>query len=226
MWLILLELLLVSAYCLAHIVLPDLRWGPVRELVDMNRESAIPTWFSTIQLFVISVLLLIVARLPTQLRRYLILFSFGFLFLSMDEAAEIHERVVGTARTLRWRWLLWLTFDGSHKAWVIPYLIVAAAGAVACYRFFILVWRNYRAEAVIVAGGLALFCAGGIGFEMLTFKFYNHPAQSLYLGTIAAEEFLEMLGMSIVLYGVLLLHLKAASLLSSTPGGASRIATA
>lgn len=210
--LIAIELLLVFAYGLVHIVLPQLGWGPLRELFDLNRESAIPTWFSTIQLFTISALLVFVARLPTPLRRYLVLLGMGFLFLSMDEAAEIHEKIIGSVRALEWRWLLWLTFDGSHKAWMIPYLILALGTAAACYRFFIIVWRSHRSEALIVAAGLALFGVGGIGFELLTFLLYFHPSKTLYLLAIAGEEFFEMAGMSVVLYGVLLLHLKFAAL--------------
>jgi hypothetical protein len=209
------SLLLVS-YCLAHIIVPELHWGPLRELIDFDLESAIPTWFSTVQLFSIGALLLFMARLPTPLRWYLILFGAGFLFLSMDEAAEVHERIVGTARTLRWRWLLWLTFDGSHKAWMIPYVILGLGVALACYRFFILAWRSFRREALIAAAGLGIFAAGGIGFEQLTFRFYDHPSGTPFLWAIAGEEFFELLGMSVVLYGVLLANLKLAAFY--TPG--------
>ena len=219
--LISIESLLLTSYCLAHIVVPDLHWGPLRELIDLSRESAIPTWFSTIQLFAIAALLLFMARRSTPLRWYLILLSAGFLFLSMDEAAEVHERIIGSVRTLRWRWLLWLTFDGSHKAWMIPYVILALGIALACYRFFILVWQSFRREALILAAGLVIFGAGGIGFELLTFHFYDHPSRTPYLLAIAGEEFFEMVGMSVVLYAVLLSNLKLAALY--TPG-AERLA--
>lgn len=213
--LISIELLLLLKYCLVHIVLPDLHWGPARELIDLNHESAIPTWFSAIQLFSISALLMFMARMPTPVRRYLIVLSAGFLFLSMDEAAQIHEKIIGSARTLRWRWLLWLTFGGSHKAWMIPYLVLGLGAALACYRFFILMWRSYRRESLIVGAGLALFAAGGIGLELLTFHLYHHPDETLYMLAIAGEEFLEMAGMSVVLYGMLLFNLRIEALHAS-----------
>lgn len=206
--LIAIEILLMLSYCLVHVFVPGLRWGPLRELVDLDRETAIPTWFSTVQFFSIGALLLFMARLPTPLRRYLILFGAGFFFLSMDEAAEIHEKMINSIRALKWGWLSSLTFGGSHKAWMIVYIVVALGVAMISYRFLMVVWRNFRREARILCAGLGLFAAGGIGLELLTFRLYNHPAVTLYLLAIAGEEFFEMVGMSVVLYGVLLWNLK------------------
>jgi hypothetical protein len=205
------EILLVLSYCVVHIFAPDIKWGPIKLFVDMNREAAIPTWFSTVQLFTISVLLLFLARASKQLRKYLILFGLGFMFLSMDEAAVIHEKISDSARRLEWQWLLSLTFGGSHQAWMIPYLVLALIVILFCYRFFILAWQSFRHEALIVAAGLAIFGVGGIGLELLGFYFEDHPSETPYAWSVAGEEFLEMAGMTVVLYGSLLLGIKLQS---------------
>lgn len=202
------ETLLVFNYCVVHILAPDFKWGPLMLFVDMNRESAIPTWFSTVQLFAIAVLLLFLAQAAKQLRRYLIVFGLGFMFLSMDEAAVIHEKIIDSAKRLDWQWLLSLTFGGSHQAWMIPYLVLALIVILICYRFFILAWQSFRQEALIVAAGLALFGVGGIGLELLGFYFEDHPSETPYAWAVAGEEFLEMAGMTVVLYGSLLLGIK------------------
>jgi hypothetical protein len=202
------ETVLVFSYYVVHILVPDLKWGPIKLFVDMNREAAIPTWFSTVQLFTISVLLLFLARGSEPLRKYLIVFGLGFMFLSMDEAAVIHEKIIDSTKRLEWQWLLSLTFGGSNKAWMIPYLVLALIVCLICYRFFILAWQSFRQEALIVAAGLAIFGVGGIGLELLGFYFEDHPSETPYAWAVAGEEFLEMAGMTVVLYGALLLGIK------------------
>ena len=202
------EILLVLSYCVVHILAPDVKWGPIKPLTDMNREPAIPTWFSTVQLFAISALLLFLARAVRQLRMYLIIFGLGFMFLSMDEAAVIHEKIIDSTKRLEWQWLLSLTFGGSHKAWMIPYLVLALIVSLICYRFFLLAWQRFRQEAFIVAAGLGIFAAGGIGLELLGFYFEDHPSEAPYAWAVAGEEFLEMAGMTVVLYGTLLFGIK------------------
>lgn len=202
------ETLLVFSYVVVHIFAPEVQWGPIRLFLDLNREPSIPTWFSSVQLFAIAILVLFLARCSRQLRPYLIIFGLGFMFLSMDEAAIIHEKIIDSAKRLNWQWLLWLTFMGSHKAWMVPYVVIALLLVLFCYRFFIIAWRNFRQEASLVAIGLTIFGIGGIGLELLGFYFEDYPSETPYALTVAGEEFLEMAGMTIVLYGTLLLGVK------------------
>ncbi|HKY09825.1 MAG TPA: hypothetical protein VJQ55_16360 [Candidatus Binatia bacterium] len=203
------EIVLVIGYCVVHIIAPYVKWGPIKPLIDLNLDVAIPAWFSTIQLFAISVLLFISAGACDRLRRYLIIFGFGFMFLSMDEAAAIHEKIIDTAKRLDWHWLLSLTLNGSHRAWMIPYAIVGVFVIAICYRFFALAWRDFYREGLIVATGLAVFAIGGVGFELIGFHFEDHPSDAPYAWAVAAEEFFEMAGMTVVLYGILLFGIKA-----------------
>jgi hypothetical protein len=205
------ETLLVFSYVVVHIFAPDVKWGPIKLFVDMDREQSIPTWFSSVQLFTIAILLVLHGRLSKQLQPYLVLYGLGFMFLSMDEAAVIHEKIIDSAKRLQWKWLLWLTFNGSNEGWMTPYVASGLVALLFSYRFFVLLWRNFRREVVLVALGLAIFISGGIGLELLGFYFEDHSSEMPYAWSVAGEEFLEMAGMTVVLYGTLLLGIKIRS---------------
>lgn len=205
------EILLVLSYCVVHIFAPSVKWGPIKLFVDVDREVAIPTWFSTVQLFAIAILFLLHARTTKQLRAYFILFALGFMFLSMDEAAAIHEKIIDSVKRVEWQWLLVLTFNGSHKAWMIPYLVIGVVVLMFSYRFPLFLWRRARRESIFFAIGTAVFCVGGIGLELLAFYFEDAPTDTPYAWAIAGEEFLEMAGMTIVLYATLLLGIRIQS---------------
>lgn len=202
------EALLVLGFCIVWIIAPGLKWGPISLFLDVDREVSIPTWFSAIQLFAIGLLLILQARGAKQLRFYLFILGLGFMFLSMDESAAIHEKIIDSAKRLDVQWLLRLTFMGSHQAWMVPYVLVGLAVLLVGYRPVLFIWRNFRREAVLVAIGLVLFGIGGIGLEILSFEFAGTASDTAYNWTIAGEEFLEMAGMSIVLYGFMLLGIK------------------
>jgi hypothetical protein len=202
------EVLLVLGFCIVWIIAPGFKWGPISPLLDVDREASIPTWFSTIQLFAIGLLLLVQAKAAKQLRIYLFILGLGFLFLSVDEAAAIHEKVIDAAKRLKAGWLLRLTFNGSHGAWMVPYVFVGLVSLFVGYRPLLFIWRSFRREAALVAIGLVLFGLGGIGLEILSFEFEGAASDTAYNWTVAGEEFLEMAGMSIVLYGFMLLGIK------------------
>jgi hypothetical protein len=199
------EVLLVLGFCIVWIIAPGFKWGPISPLLDIDRESSIPTWFSAIQLFAIGLLLLLQARAAKQLRIYLFILGLGFLFLSVDEAAAIHEKMIDAAKKLNVQWLLLLTFKGSHRAWMVPYVLLGLVFLFVGYRPLLFIWRNFRREALLVAIGLALFGLGGIGLEILS---RDAASDTAYNWTVAGEEFFEMAGMSIVLYGIMLLGIK------------------
>ena len=139
------------------------------------------------------------------MKTYLLILGLGFMFLSMDEAAAIHEKIIDSAKRLNVQWLLRLTFMGSHRAWMVPYVLVGLVMLMAGYRPVGFVWWNFRREALWIATGLVLFGIGGIGLEIFSSE---RDSDTAYNWAIAAEEFLEMSGMSIVLYGFMLLAIR------------------
>ncbi|MGH7844429.1 MAG: hypothetical protein ACREQW_04560 [Candidatus Binatia bacterium] len=203
-----LDMFFVMSYCLVRIILPEFRWGPIPVLLDVDRETSIPTWFSSLQLFAVGLLLILIARSAKQLKAYLFLLGLGFMFLSMDETAAVHEKITDSARRLNLEWLLPLTFTGNHGAWIIPYIVIGLALVLVGYRPLFLIWSNFRREAMFVAIGMALFGIGGIGLEILSFYFESASPDKAYLWAVAGEEFFEMAGVSVVLYAFMLLGVK------------------
>lgn len=202
------ELLLLGAYILVHIVGgADASWGPARPWFNLDTELSIPSWFSSVQLFVTSALLFLASRrnqrehhLPSWL---LLVGSVGFAFLSVDEGAAIHERLTGIVENLELNWLL---FKGGHGAWIPIYLSIALGIALVSARHLYSVWIHFRREMMIGLCGAALLILGGIGFEILSYLLIrSEEITNAYRVEVALEEFFEMGGVSVILYAVMLI---------------------
>ena len=199
------ELLLVAAY-LVLFVFDLLSLGPIALLFELDSDYALPVWFSTIQLFVVGSLLLMMAatnQRPDQLSTaFLTVVGLGFLFLSADEAAAIHERITLLMKKLGADALL----IRGHGGWISVYVLVGIAGAVAVRKHLWRAWTQFPRESRIAALGAGVYVGGGIGVEVLSYLFLRDDvARIFYRLGVAAEEFLEMSGISLILYAVLLL---------------------
>jgi hypothetical protein len=90
----------------------------VMRYFDFNQEGNIPAFYSAIMLLVSSVLLFLITYMEKKRGdKYLPWLGLAllFLFLSLDEATEIHEVLIGFTRKH-------LNTSGYlHYAWVIPY---------------------------------------------------------------------------------------------------------
>ncbi len=88
-------------------------------LLDFDQEANIPSFFSALILFISSVILFLIASLTRRLKEPALCWyglSFVFAFLSIDEAASIHEM---TVRVLRDN----LGLSGLfYFAWIVPYI--------------------------------------------------------------------------------------------------------
>ena len=87
-------------------------------LFNLDGERNIPALFTALLLYLCSMLLGLIAYAQKKagaLYRYWLGLAFIFLFLALDEAAELHEMLIGPLR---------LMLDPSgffYLAWVIPY---------------------------------------------------------------------------------------------------------
>lgn len=198
------EFLLVAGYILTHILAPDLTWRPIQRFLDVDREVSIPTWFSSIQLFAVGGVLLTQAKWAKQLKFSLVILGLGFLFLSMDEAAAIHDSMFRYAKNMKLEGLEGREF----LAWMVPYVFIGLVGLLLAYRPVLFAWCNFRREFVWVALGGALFVGGGIGIEILTHHLYRMAVDARFFLAVAAEESLEMAGVSFMLYGFMLLGIR------------------
>ncbi|MEM6314712.1 MAG: hypothetical protein AAF743_11520 [Planctomycetota bacterium] len=89
------DLLLAGAYIVTR-RLRDILGSDVVQLFDLDAEQNVPTWWSTIQLMWVSMLLLNFVDLQRRAgrhARWALIAAFGFAMLSLDEMVGLHERV-------------------------------------------------------------------------------------------------------------------------------------
>lgn len=169
-------------------------------LFDFNLEINIPTLYSSFALIFCSILLAIIASIhKKQNSSYYswIGLSIIFLFLSVDEIVSIHERLVEPVRES-------LNTSGFlYNAWVIPYGIFVAVFVIAYFRFFMNLAKRIR-KLFAISG--TTFVTGALGFELLggrqNFLYGRENLTFAFLYT--CEELLEMLGIVIFIYALLI----------------------
>lgn len=200
-----LELVLVILF-LGHVFFADPNSFSYK-FFHLDREKNIPTLFSTTQLFAVGVVLIIISTNEDStrktLQRFFLIGGLGFIFLAFDEAFSIHESISKNFKAVEWI----PRFKGNHGLWVIPYLVVLCLTALLSLRPLNIIWKHHRKEALIIGIGGIIFLTGAVGLEVLSYQFLRDDSatQRLYLAEVTLEELFEMLGISFVLYGSLLL---------------------
>lgn len=228
--LIIFELLLIAAFILHSI--SRYPAGALHELLDLDGEANLQTWLSSMQLFGIGGLLLAFSRQrgasgPARLEGppsplFFRVIGLGFIFLSLDETAQIHERITQVLAPVSWM----PRFPGGHGIWILFYALAGLALPVIFHRDLLGMLARFRRETLVFLLGAVLMAAGGIGVEVAGYLFFRSGPQSgYYIWQVAVEELLELSGMSIVLLGAMLLALRrqtdpaAAPAFSPTTGG-------
>jgi len=166
---------------------------------DLDHEINIPTWYSSCTLLCCAVLLAAITVARKQAGcRYAVhwgLLALAFLFLSVDETANLHEiLIVPLRRRLGAQGLLYF-------AWVIPGAVLVGAFALAYVRF--LLELDKRTRYLFLAAGAA-YVGGALGMEMVggaCADWYGLESMR-YLAAMTVEESLEMLGIVIFLYAL------------------------
>ncbi len=198
----------------------------MRLLFGVDQEMSLPTWWSSTTLAGLGVLTWFVMRSrrhDSKIEQIAwILLAFGFLFLSIDEACMLHERIGGMIQS-----------DGlyMHARWIILWLPMG--GIVGCFVLWKL-WRSSRSTVIGLVIGAVVFLSGAVGMEffnavhrrqmeykaeLLTQELIDQAQQESpelpahldkkgkrnlpYIAGTAAEELLEMLGV-VFWYGVML----------------------
>lgn len=174
-------------------------------LFNLDTECNIPTFFSTLLLLVASLLLYWIAYVVDQAgSKYVInwrILSVIFIYLAMDESAQIHELLI---QPLRNAFHLGGVF---YWSWVIAGLAgVSLLGAIYI-RFVIDLPSQLRGKLLLAA---ALYLTGALVFEMVGGNYASlHGVANLpYQFLTTAEELLEILGL-IVLIDALLKYLQS-----------------
>ena len=183
---------------------------------DANREKSFPNLYSAYALLLCSLLLgaISLAR-RTDGARYVAhwaLLCGVFLYLSVDEALVIHEKLISPFQSA-------LDTDGFLRhAWVIPGAVAVLVLGLAYLRFVLDLPPGIR-NLFVLAG--AVYVGGALGMEMVggyyLSVFGDTLGQELVTNT---EEALEMLGVVAFVYALLLylsLHAEKIELMPDPP---------
>jgi hypothetical protein len=177
----------------------------IKILFDLDSEGSLPAWFSATQLFLIGLAFLIKSRIidlhHSPSPYFFLLMGLGFIFLSADEAAAIHEKI-----TIFFKHIKAIPrFKGNHGIWIVVYILIAIVLLLSHFKYLISMWRSYRKETIILGIGMAALVCGGVFLEIVSYQFLRTGLTPIsYSIEVMAEEFLEMFGATIVLYGAVL----------------------
>ncbi len=170
-------------------------------LWNLDRELNFPSWFSTFMIGFCSILLKIIAiGKKEQGDRYTKdwqLLSLIFLWLAIDELVSIHEILIipQFSDALHLPWFL-------HSLWVIPGMVFVAWFARRYIRFVRHLPSNTKKHFVSAA---CVYIGGALVMEMVGSYFAEAQGQQhlTYALVATVEEFMEMVGMVMFIYGLL-----------------------
>ncbi len=169
-------------------------------LFTLHGEGNIPTWYASSTLLLCAILLASIT-IDKRMNNGRYVYHWGalsliFLYLSVDEAAMLHEMAIKPMRSL------FSTSGLFYYAWIIPGSI-AIFGFVLAYLTF-LVHLPKKTRLLFIAAG-AIYVVGAIGLESVSGLHINADGTwgiTYELITIF-EELFEMLGIVIFIYTLL-----------------------
>lgn len=169
-------------------------------LFNLTGEANIPAWYAASTLLSCAVLLATIA-IAKRMNNDRYVYHWGvlsliFLYLSIDEAAMLHEMTIKPLRSL-------LNTSGLfYYAWIIPGTIAVFGFVLAYLRF--LAHLPKRTRLLFIAAG-AIYVAGAIGLESVSGLYINSDGTwgATYELIITFEELFEMLGIVLFIYTLL-----------------------
>lgn len=218
------EILLVALDALiAYGALIDI--SPIRRLFNITREDGLATWFMVIQTFVAAVMLCLIAVVQHShgagrgnVMSWGLMSAF-FLYMSADDAAEIHERLGSTFKALQQGKTgesagslaaqaqnLYPSYDWQLV--VLPFL--AGAGLLMMV-FLLRQFRDGKSRAILLAAISIMAVAVSLDFfegldeshplnlHSIVQKSYAQTEYTVSHFSKSLEEFLEMLSISLLL---------------------------
>jgi hypothetical protein len=197
--LILFELCLVAIYLAGNFI------GHPTIFFNLDGEANLPAWFSSMQFLLIGQIFYLKSLQPNPKNLpsyfFLIIIAAGFIFLSVDEAAQIHETLSGILK----RTTSMPRFKEGNGIWILPYFLIGTFVLYKFYKEILVMFIHFRKVTITIATGFILITFGAVVLEIIGYQFLLGDAtKKLYFIEVAFEEFFEMAGASLVLYGALL----------------------
>jgi hypothetical protein len=181
----------------------------IRRIFNVAREQSLPTWFASLQAGLVAVTAWVLWRLE-RARGWLLVAIF-FLYISIDDASEVHERV-STALSERFPTLPFLA-DYPSFSW---HLLIAPILAACLLAVGVYLWMRIptgRTRLLVVAGLAAFGVSQSLDVLEGIDGLFEGWAQDLGVadytvghGFRSVEELLEMLGTT-ALWAPMLLRL-------------------
>jgi hypothetical protein len=171
--------------------------------MDIDYEQSVPAWFSSSMLLLCSMLLASIAYSTRQLGgRYTLhwgILSLIFILLSLDESIVLHEHTSELSFVPN-------LISGVHytRDWVFVYAPLVVIFVFAYTRFLFNLPIQIR--LLFIAAG-ALYVSGAFTMEIVGMYVVHHHGglrTAVYDVQATLEEFLEMSGISLFLYALLL----------------------
>lgn len=167
-------------------VMPEYWCYFFNNLFELEQEANVPTWFSTLLLFSVSLTSFLIYKSDQKTKTdspwssFWLIFSIVFCFLSLDEASELHEMIS----------------SGFNFEWIWIYAPFGVMFFSLCAYFLENIYKKKELTDHIL-GGMIIFALGIIVSEIVD-SYVNLGRFETVL-----EEGLEMLGAIIVLTGCL-----------------------
>ncbi|PAX54312.1 hypothetical protein CK510_12525 [Brunnivagina elsteri CCALA 953] len=193
---------LVSTFLITQLVqrfAPDffLRDG-LALLFNLDEELNFPSVYSSFALLFAAIILGFIAYMKNSQQDFYTSYwkwlSITFSFLFFDELVSVHEHMIEPMKTL------FNTKGFLSFAWVIPGSIGVLILFLVFLKFIINLPQKTRSN-FLIAG--AIYIAGCIGCELVGGYIVDNKLGFMpYLIEVTLEEFLEMLGIAIFIYGL------------------------
>jgi len=197
------SLLIFEWVLLAIYLATVLLWGDSPPLWDFNGFQNIPSLFSAIQLFAVACSFLGLAfyrGYPGQKpsRRLLVTVGVIFFYISLiDETFKLHQHF--------YKPLCWMPGIENCRGWfniyIYIYIGIAIATFILLFKDLKASWRFYPRASFFVGFGIFMFLFGALGLELFKFQLFDTGYGMMEELRIAVEEYLEMLGATLTLYG-------------------------
>ena len=198
---LLLVLASVTGQLLKYIGGHEFVYGLVR-LFYVDYENTVPSFFSASLLLMAALLLALITTLKqaahATYKFQWALLSFTFLFMAIDEAASIHEMLIGPMRGLLGQQARGVFFF----AWVIPGFAIAMIFGLSYLQFLLHLPFKTRWNVILAA---TLYLGGAIGMELIGGRYadVNGMENLTYSMAATVEESLEMAGVIVFIYALL-----------------------
>jgi hypothetical protein len=171
------------------------------DIFNVTFEANIPTWYSVVLLLLATLFSFLIAgyalQHKLQWRIHWVGMMLVFLYLSVDEAASIHEAFTTPTREL------FNTTGYLYFSWIfvgVPVALVIAA------LFLPFVWKlPVRTRTAFLLAGI-VYLSGAVGVEVFGARLWYETdglVTPLYTAVGGVEEFLEMFGVILAIYGLL-----------------------